>query len=93
MTEQSDSTSETNSCSLKACSGKINYCFIAKLLVALPAIPLLGVFAASFYEDPAWKFAAASYAGAFAVWMAGLIDSVPALSRKFKPRLCSKTAE
>lgn len=80
-------TDNATSCSMgKQCSG-INYCFWAKLLVALPAVPLLGAVAASFFTAPAWQFAAASYAGAGAVWIASEIDRIPALRKKFKKQI------
>ena len=65
-----------------ACKG-FNYCFWAKMIVAIPAIPLIGVTVASFYEDPSWQFTMASYSGAVVVIIAQYLDRMPALSKKF----------
>lgn len=77
----------TNSCS--SCSG-FNYCFWSKSMVAVLALPVLGCFAASFFRDPTWQFAAASYAGGLAVWIAAKIDALPFLQRKFRKAACER---
>ncbi|MFO1241990.1 MAG: hypothetical protein U1E36_02135 [Rickettsiales bacterium] len=71
------------SCTLKSCT--VNYCFIAKLLVAIPAIPMLAAIAASFSDDPVWQITLVAYAGAVAVWLAQKIDQIPYLTQKFTP--------
>lgn len=60
-----------------------NYCFWAKLLVAIPAIPLLGVIVSTFFTDPDWKLTAVAYSGALAVILANRIDRIPYLQRTF----------
>ena len=70
-------------CSAKgACSG-FNYCFWAKVIIAIPAIPLIGVTIASHFSEPAWQFTMASYSGAVVVILSQYIDHIPALSRMF----------
>jgi hypothetical protein len=65
-----------------SCSG-FNYCFWAKIIVAIPAIPLIGVTIASHFSEPAWQFTMASYSGAVVVILAQYIDRLPSLSKKF----------
>lgn len=72
-------TTCTSSCSA------INYCFIAKLLVAIPAIPIFGVLLAQLSQDPDWQITLAAYAGALAVWLSQKIDQIPYLQQPFKP--------
>ena len=70
-------------CSAKSSCGGFNYCFWAKVIIAIPAIPLIGAVVASFYTDPSWQFTMASYSGAVVVILSQYIDRLPALSQKF----------
>ena len=69
-----------------ACAG-FNYCFWAKMIVAIPAIPLVGVVVASYFNEPAWQFTMASYTGAVMVILAQYIDRLPVFSRMFKKKV------
>ncbi len=59
-----------------------NFCFWAKLLVAIPALPLIGLIAASFFTQPLWQLGAAALAVGAAVGAAVAIDRIPALAKK-----------
>ena len=65
-----------------------NFCFWAKLLVAIPALPLLGVNAASFFDNPDFQAVAAVVAIGLAVTAAVWLDRLPVLQKKF--RKCSR---
>ncbi len=65
------------------CKG-FNYCFWAKLLVAIPAIPLVAFIAASLFIHPLLQILAAAVAVFGVVWAAVVIDRMPAFSRKFR---------
>ncbi len=68
----------------KGCSTGFNYAFIAKALIAIPAIPLVGAFVASFSQDPAWQITNAAYTGAVILWLVGKLDTIECLSKKIK---------
>lgn len=68
--------------------GGFNYCLWSKLMVALLSLPLVGSLVASFFTEPVWQFAAASYAGGLMVWAAAKIDALPFLQRKFRKTRC-----
>lgn len=58
-----------------------NYCFWAKLIVAIPAIPLVAIAAASLFSDPLIKVLMGGAAALAAVSIAIWIDKQPCLSR------------
>jgi hypothetical protein len=62
--------------------GKINYCFWAKLLVAIPALPCIALIAAAFFTDPLAQQTAAVAAIIGTVCLAVWIDRLPALQKK-----------
>ena len=74
------------SCSTRGMCSGFNYCFWAKMIVAIPAVPLIGVTVASFFSEPAWQFTMASYSGAVVVILAQYIDRMPLFSRMFKAK-------
>lgn len=61
-----------------------NYCFWAKLIVAIPALPLLGVLAASLVNHPYAKIAAAISAMALALALALWLDKKNCLKQKIR---------
>ncbi len=69
-----------------ACKSGFNYCFWAKLIVAIPALPLAAIIAASFFTSPAMQFAAGAGAVALLVYAAIKIDQMPCLLRKVVER-------
>lgn len=76
---------DTTNCSTGVCAS-FNYCLVAKIIVAIAAIPMIGAIAASFFSDPEWQFTIATYAGAAVVLIAQKIDRIPALTRLVRPR-------
>ena len=78
-------TTETPSASCPvAHGGRFNYCFWAKLLVAIPALPLLAFWAASFVKDETAQYAVAAAAILAALLLARWLDRLPALARKIR---------
>lgn len=67
------------SCAHAHCGG-FNYCLVAKTIVALAAIPLIGALAASLFTATEWQFTAATYSGALVVLIAQRIDRMKAFS-------------
>lgn len=59
-----------------------NFCFWAKLIVAIPALPLLGYVAALPFTDPMAKVFIAASAITWAVYLARWIDRRPCLMKK-----------
>lgn len=57
-----------------------NFCFWAKLIVAIPAIPLIALTAASFFTDPAIQILAGGIAVFCSLWLAIFIDRLPLFS-------------
>jgi uncharacterized sodium:solute symporter family permease YidK len=76
-------TTETNTSHPKK---EFNYCFWAKLLVAIPAIPLVAMIAASFFSGMVMQIAAGITAIALMIYAAIKIDQVPCLLRKVMPK-------
>jgi hypothetical protein len=62
------------------CSTGFNYCFWAKLLVAIPALPLIAIMSASFFHDSTTRGFVAVIAVIAAVWAAIKIDTMPCFS-------------
>jgi len=69
-----------STCTTGSCAG-FNYCLVAKAIVAVAAIPMIGAVAASFFSEPVWQFTVATYTGAAVVLIAQKIDRIPALTR------------
>lgn len=67
-------------------SREFNYCFWAKLIVAIPAIPLVAAIAASFFTDTAMQVVAGGIAVTALIWLAIKIDKMPCLLRKVVDR-------
>jgi hypothetical protein len=63
-----------------------NYCFWAKLIVAIPAIPLIALMAAAPFSDMTMQVIAAGAAIAASIWLAIKIDRMPCLLRKVNPK-------
>ena len=79
-------TTETSSTSCPVShGGEFNYCFWAKLLVAIPALPLLAFWAASFAKSETVQYGAAAAAILAALLLARWLDKLPALARKIRP--------
>ena len=57
-----------------------NYCFWAKLLVAIPALPLLAVVVGLQFTNPSIQLAAAIGSVVFAVWLAIKVDRMKIFS-------------
>jgi hypothetical protein len=70
----------------KTCgTGGFNYCRWAKTLVAIPALPLIAVLGASFFDSTGFRFLAGGTAVALAVLGAVWLDRIPFLMRKVRP--------
>lgn len=65
---------------------EFNFCFWAKLLVAIPAIPLVAIIAASLFSNAVMQVVAAVVAVGALVLVAIKIDQMPCLLRKVMPR-------
>lgn len=63
-----------------------SFCFWAKLIVAIPALPILGYAVAMQFEDENVRWLAFGLTMLAAVWAAIKIDKMPALQRKFVKR-------
>ena len=70
----------------KACHNGFNYCFWAKLIVAIPALPLTAILAASFFTSLPMQIAAGAASVAFLIYAAIKIDQMPCLLRKVVER-------
>ena len=64
------------------CKKGLNYCFWAKLIVAIPALPLIAIAAASPFGDIVSQIIAAAVAIAATIWLAIQIDRMPCLLKK-----------
>lgn len=73
-------------CSKKSCVTSFNFCFWAKLLVAIPAMPIIAMICAMPFSDGLSKIVAAVAGCGLAVYVAMWIDRQPALSRKVFPK-------
>lgn len=74
-----DDHAATTHCATKTCHG-FNYCLVAKTIVAIAAIPMIGAVAATLFTAPEWQFTAATYAAALTVLIAQRIDRMRAFS-------------
>ncbi|MFM9889864.1 MAG: hypothetical protein ACKVOE_04350 [Rickettsiales bacterium] len=74
-----ESHDNVSSCANSTC-GKFNYCLVAKTIVAIAAIPMIGAVVAGFFTNPAWQFTMATYSGALVVLVAQRIDRMKAFS-------------
>lgn len=63
-----------------------NYCFWGKLLVAVPAIGIIAIWAASFFENAPVQIAAGGVAAFIAMFVAAKIDQMPMFSGKICKR-------
>lgn len=63
-----------------------NYCFWAKVLVAIPLFPLVALIAASQFDNELAQCVAAVVAVVAAVAISRWIDRIPALQKIIKPR-------
>lgn len=63
---------------------EFNYCKWAKLLVAIPALPLIGVMGASLFDHPFAQIIGAAGCVTITVLAALWIDSIPLLQKKFR---------
>ncbi len=66
----------------KSCHNGFNYCAVAKTIVAIPAIPLVAVIAASFFTSVVLQIVAGAAAVAALIYAAIKIDQMPCLLRK-----------
>lgn len=62
--------------------GRFNYCFWAKLIVAIPALPLAAVCAASLFTNMVMQVVAGGVAIAVLIYLAIKIDRMPCLLKK-----------
>ena len=61
---------------------EFDYCFWSKLLVAVPAIPLIALMAASFFSNMLVQSMAAGLAVGSVIYLAIKIDRIPCLATK-----------
>lgn len=66
----------------KTCFASFNFCFWAKLIVAIPALPAIGYMASLPFTDVSMKIAAALAMITLATYAAIKVDRIPALSKK-----------
>ena len=59
-----------------------NFCLWAKILVAIPTLPLIAIIASTYFENSAAKVIAALAAVSLVVYLSIKIDQIPALSKK-----------
>src|SRR5947207_1718679 len=52
MTENAPQPQDKSGCPVKACLGKFDYCFWAKLMIAIPLLPFIALLAAMQFTDP-----------------------------------------
>ncbi len=81
MTEQSANDSPKKSC---GCS--FNYCLVSKLIVAIPALPIVAMIAEMPFHNPILQVFAGSGAVIATVYLAIKIDEIPALQKKIVKR-------
>jgi hypothetical protein len=79
---------QTKTCPFSSCS--FSYCFWAKLIVAIPALPLAAFLAASQFDSPVAQTIAASVTVGALVYAAVKIDRMPVFSGKVVKRDCGK---
>jgi hypothetical protein len=72
------------------CGGScgFNYCFWAKLLVAIPALPLAAIVVASAFENSAAQLVSAGVTIFVLVWLAVMVDRIPGLQKKIGNKDC-----
>jgi len=58
-----------------------NYCLVAKLLVAVPVLPLIAIVAASYFTHPLVQLVAALLAVSLTIYAARLFDRLPIFSK------------
>ncbi len=63
-----------------SCVSAMNYCFWAKLLIAIPVLPLIAVMAARLFSNPVMQVVAAVVAVSAVLYLARKIDKLPMLS-------------
>lgn len=63
---------------------EFDYCFWAKLLVAIPVLPLIAFVVASYFDTPESMGIAAVIAVILVVIAVRWIDRIPALNKKIK---------
>jgi len=63
-----------------SCISRLNYCFWAKLLVAIPALPLVALLAARQFSNPLLQIVAAAVAIFVVIYAARKIDKLPIFS-------------
>ena len=79
--ENTENDTKNEPCSNGApCSKGFNYCFWAKLIVAIPALPLLAVVVGSLFTNPAMQYGAGIGSAVFAVWLAIKVDRMKIFS-------------
>lgn len=81
MTESAQPT-RTKSAACPLSGSGFNYCFWAKAIVAVPALPILSYGAASLFQEPALQIIAGSGVVMAAVYGAIKLDNIPALQKK-----------
>lgn len=62
-----------------------NYCKVAKICIAIPALPLVGVIGASFFNEPWSQMTAGAASIIAAIAIALVIDRIPVLRKKMRP--------
>lgn len=67
---------------MSQCLHKMDFCFWAKLLIAIPTLPLVAILAAGLFEDGTNQSLAAVIAVIGVVLLARWIDRIPALQKK-----------
>ena len=80
--------STPKSCSMSTCS--FNFCFFAKLLVAIPALPFAAAYASTFFESPEGKALAMVGTVTVLIWAAVKVDHIPLLQKKVIKMDCKK---
>ena len=88
MNDSLDTETKPNGCPLHSCS--FNYCFWAKLMVAIPALPLAAIVASSYFESPEHKALATVATVILLIYSAIKIDQMTVFSRKIVKRNCTK---
>ena len=66
----------------KSCGCNFNYCLVAKLIVAIPALPASAYIASLLFTDPIMKVVAAVATVLFLVWAAIKVDRMPLFKKK-----------
>lgn len=68
----------------KSCGS--SFCFWAKLLVAIPALPMVGYIVAMQFSDPNMRWLAFGSSMLVMVWLAMQVDKMPAMQKKIVSR-------